>query len=49
MVPKLVGLIRDLVSVGEMTAVVVEQHAKLALSLADQPIVRDRSGIVRSE
>jgi len=45
-VQDLMRVIRDLVSEGGMAVVIVEQHAKLALSLTRQTIVLDRGRIV---
>jgi len=45
-VQELMRVIRNLVSDGEMAVVVVEQHAKLALSLTRQTIVLDRGRVV---
>jgi branched-chain amino acid transport system ATP-binding protein len=42
----LIGVIRDLASQSGMTIILVEQHAKLALSLTRQVIVLDRGRIV---
>jgi branched-chain amino acid transport system ATP-binding protein len=40
------NVIRDLVAEGGMAVVIVEQHAKLALSLTRQALVLDRGRIV---
>jgi len=49
-VQELMGVIRDLVSDGGMAVIVVEQHAKLALSLTRQAVVLERGRVVhRSE
>ena len=49
-VQELMGVIRDLVAEGGMAVIVVEQHAKLALSLARQAVVLERGRVVhRSE
>jgi branched-chain amino acid transport system ATP-binding protein len=45
-VQELVNIIRGLVTDGGMAVVIVEQHAKLALSLARQAIVLDRGRVV---
>ena len=45
-VQELVGIIRNLVARGGMAVVIVEQHAKLALSLARRAIVLDRGRVV---
>ena len=45
-VQELVNVIRGLVTAGGMAVVIVEQHAKLALSLARQAIVLDRGRVV---
>ncbi len=45
-VQDLMKVIRDLVADGGMTVVIVEQHAKLALSLTRQTVVLDRGRIV---
>jgi len=45
-VQELVGVIRNLVARGGMAVVIVEQHAKLALSLARRAIVLDRGRVV---
>ena len=45
-VQELMKVIRNLVSDGGMAVVVVEQHAKLALSLTRQAVVLDRGRIV---
>ena len=45
-VQDLMKVIRNLVSEGGMAVVVVEQHAKLALSLTRQAIVLDRGRVV---
>jgi branched-chain amino acid transport system ATP-binding protein len=39
-------VIRNLVAEGGMTVVVVEQHAKLALTLTRQTVVLDRGRVV---
>jgi len=45
-VQELMGVIRDLISDSGMAVIVVEQHARLALSLTRQAIVLDRGRIV---
>ncbi len=45
-VQELMNVIRELVQDGGMTIVVVEQHAKLALSLTRTAIVLDRGRVV---
>jgi branched-chain amino acid transport system ATP-binding protein len=45
-VRELMGVIVDLVSTSGMAVIVVEQHAKLALSLAKKAIVLERGRIV---
>jgi branched-chain amino acid transport system ATP-binding protein len=45
-VQELRNVIRDLVKGGNMAIVIVEQHAKLALSLTRQAIVLDRGRVV---
>ena len=45
-VQELMGVIRDLVSASGMALIIVEQHAKLALSLAKQALVLDRGRVV---
>ena len=45
-VQELMHVIGDLVASGGMTVIVVEQHAKLALSLTRKAIVLDRGRIV---
>jgi branched-chain amino acid transport system ATP-binding protein len=45
-VQELLGVIRDLVADGGMTVIVVEQHAKLALSLTRQAVVLERGRVV---
>jgi len=45
-VQELLSVIRDLVSDSGMTVIVVEQHAKLALSLTRQAIVLERGRVV---
>jgi branched-chain amino acid transport system ATP-binding protein len=45
-VQELLGVIRDLVADGGMAVIVVEQHAKLALSLTRQAVVLERGRIV---
>ena len=45
-VQELMGVIRRLVSDGQMAVIVVEQHARLALSLTKRAIVLDRGQIV---
>ena len=46
LVQELLGVLRDLVAEGGMTVIVVEQHAKLALSLTRQAIVLERGRVV---
>jgi branched-chain amino acid transport system ATP-binding protein len=45
-VQQLMNVIRELVTEGDMTIILVEQHAKLALSLTRQAIVLDRGRVV---
>jgi branched-chain amino acid transport system ATP-binding protein len=45
-VQELMGVIDELVSEGGMTAIVVEQHARLALSLTRKALVLDRGRVV---
>ena len=45
-VQELMGVIRDLVAEGGMAVILVEQHAKLALSLTRDALVLDRGRIV---
>ncbi len=45
-VQELLGVIRDLVADGGMAVIVVEQHAKLALSLTRQAVVLERGRVV---
>ncbi len=45
-VQELMGVIDDLVSQGGMAVIVVEQHAKLALSLTKKALVLDRGRVV---
>jgi len=45
-VQELMGVIRELVEDGGMAVIVVEQHAKLALSLTRQAIVLERGRVV---
>jgi branched-chain amino acid transport system ATP-binding protein len=45
-VQELMNVIRELVAEGGMTLIVVEQHAKLALSLTRQAIVLERGRVV---
>ncbi len=45
-VQELMGVIRDLVETAGMAVIVVEQHAKLALSLTRQAIVLERGRVV---
>jgi len=42
----LMGVIRDLVADGGMAVIVVEQHAKLALTLTKQAVVLERGRVV---
>jgi branched-chain amino acid transport system ATP-binding protein len=44
-VQELLGVIRDLVADGGMAVIVVEQHAKLALSLTRQAVVLERGRV----
>src|SRR5512143_860059 len=44
-VQELLGVLRDLVAEGGMAVIVVEQHAKLALSLTRQAVVLERGRI----
>jgi branched-chain amino acid transport system ATP-binding protein len=45
-VQELMGVMRNLVSASSMAIIIVEQHAKLALSLAKQALVLDRGQVV---
>jgi branched-chain amino acid transport system ATP-binding protein len=45
-VQELMGVMRSLVSASAMAIIIVEQHAKLALSLAQQALVLDRGQVV---
>ena len=45
-VQELVGVLRDLVGAGGMAVIVVEQHAKLALSLTRHALVLERGRVV---
>jgi branched-chain amino acid transport system ATP-binding protein len=45
-VQELMGVIRDLITDGGMTVIVVEQHAKLALSLTRQAMILERGRVV---
>jgi branched-chain amino acid transport system ATP-binding protein len=45
-VQELLGVIRDLVADGGMALIVVEQHAKLALTLTRQAVVLERGRVV---
>jgi branched-chain amino acid transport system ATP-binding protein len=45
-VQELLGVIRDLVADGGMAVIVVEQHAKLALTLTRQAVVLERGRVV---
>ncbi len=45
-VQELMGVIRDLVAEGGMAVIVVEQHAKLALSLTRNAVVLERGRVV---
>ncbi len=45
-VQELMGVIRDLIADGGMTVIVVEQHAKLALSLTRQAMILERGRVV---
>ena len=45
-VQELLAVIRDLVAAGGMAVIVVEQHAKLALSLTRQAVVLERGRVV---
>ena len=45
-VQELMAVIRDLIAEGGMAVIVVEQHAKLALSITEQAIVLDRGRVV---
>jgi branched-chain amino acid transport system ATP-binding protein len=45
-VQELMGVIDDLVSGGGMAVIIVEQHARLALSLTKQALVLDRGRVV---
>ena len=46
-VQELMNVIRELADEGGMAVIVVEQHAKLALALTRQAIVRERGRVVR--
>jgi len=45
-VQELMNVIRDLVEEGGMAVIVVEQHAKLALTLTRKAVVLDRGQVV---
>lgn len=45
-VQELMGVIRGLVGSGQMAVIVVEQHARMALSLTERAIVLDRGQVV---
>jgi len=47
-VQELMAVIRDLIADGGMAVIVVEQHAKLALSITEQAIVLDRGRVVHA-
>jgi branched-chain amino acid transport system ATP-binding protein len=47
-VQELMGVIRSLIAGGGMAVLVVEQHARLALSLARRAVVLDRGRVVRA-
>src|SRR5215468_4424356 len=47
-VQELMGMIRDLIRAGEMAVIVVEQHARLALSLTRHAVVLDRGRVVHA-
>ena len=47
-VQELMAVIRDLITDGGMAVIVVEQHAKLALSLTKKAIVLDRGRVVHA-
>ena len=47
-VQELMGMIRDLIRAGGMAVIVVEQHARLALSLTRHAIVLDRGRVVHA-
>ena len=47
-VQELMAVIRDLIAEGGMAVIVVEQHAKLALSITEQAIVLDRGRVVHA-
>ena len=42
------GLIRDLIRDAGMTVIIVEQHARLALSLTKHAVVLDRGRVVHA-
>ena len=49
-VQELLGVIRQLIAAGGMSVILVEQHARLALSVTRQVVVLDRGRVVhRSE
>ena len=47
-VQELMGVIRELIRDGGMAVIIVEQHARLALSLTRQAIVLDRGRVVHA-
>jgi branched-chain amino acid transport system ATP-binding protein len=47
-VQELLGVIRELVEEGGMSVIIVEQHARLALSVTSKAIVLDRGRVVHS-
>ena len=47
-VQELLGVIRDLIRVGGMAIIIVEQHARLALAMTKHAIVLDRGRIVHA-
>jgi len=47
-VQELMGMIRDLIRTSGMAVIVVEQHARLALSLTQRAVVLDRGRVVHA-
>ena len=47
-VQELMNVIRKLIAAGGMAIIIVEQHAKLALSLAKDALVLDRGRVVHA-
>jgi branched-chain amino acid transport system ATP-binding protein len=45
-VQELLGIIRELISVGGMAVILVEQHARLALGVTHRALVLDRGRVV---